>query len=144
MAVGYNAPVTFINTVVNDNQVSHFGAGLAVDGSDVRFLHTTIARNSGGDGSGVHVVLTSTVNMTNTILFSHTVGITVAAGNTATLNATLWHANGSKTGGAWTINTTNNHDGDADGYHLTSNSAAIDQGVEAGVTADIDGEVPPI
>ena len=31
----------------------------------------------------------------------------------------------------------------ADGYHLSLNSAAIDKGVNAGVTEDIDGESRP-
>jgi len=44
--------------------------------------------------------------MTNTILFSHTVGITVAAGNTVTLNATLWQANGVDRSGASPISHT--------------------------------------
>ena len=32
---------------------------------------------------------------------------------------------------------------DTDGYHLTSSSAAIDAGVDAGVTTDIDGDARP-
>ena len=51
-------------------------------------------RISGGDGSGVYVADStegySTVAFTNTILVSHTMGINVTAGNTATLEATLW------------------------------------------------------
>ena len=32
----------------------------------------------------------------------------------------------------------------SDGYHLTGGSAAIDQGVDAGVATDIDGDARPI
>ncbi len=125
-------------------------------------VHTTLARNGstlltrgadGGDGSGIHVTglewnetyYPSAVVMTNTILVSHTVGITVTAGNTATLNTTLWHANGTDYEG--NVIHTNDRSGDpafdTDGYHLTSSSAAIDAGVDAGVTTDIDGDTRP-
>jgi hypothetical protein len=47
------------------------------------------------------------VAVTNTILVSHTVGIRVTAGNTATLEATLWGsgpwANDTDWGGAGTV-----------------------------------------
>ena len=152
---------TLINNAVIDNQGSYRGAGIYVNSltageqSLVRLLYTTIARNSGGqygDGSGVYITdkgygAYSTVLMTNTIIFSHTVGVTVTAGNTATLNATLWHSNGADRGGAGTINHTNDHSGDpkfaADGHHLTAGSAAIDKGVNAGVLVDIDGQMRP-
>jgi hypothetical protein len=85
--------------------------------------------------------------MTNTIIISHIVGIAVTAGDTATLNATLWHGNTTNWDGAGTINHSNDRNGDpafdTDGYHLTSNSAAIDAGVDAGVTTDIDGDARP-
>ena len=93
--------------------------------------------------------------LTNTILVSHTVGITVAAGNTATLTATLWGTgtwgNDTDWDGAGTIITgTVNLSGtpafvdpDAGNYHILSNSAAIDAGVDAGITTDIDGNPRP-
>ncbi len=93
--------------------------------------------------------------MTDTILVSHTVGISVTAGNTATLQATLWGsgawANGSDWGGAGSITTgTVNVWGDpafvnpdAGDYHILPTSAAVDAGVHAGVTTDIDGDARP-
>ncbi len=149
---------TLTNTVVSDNEITGAtgkGAGLYLEKSlGVRMLHTTIARNTGGDGSGVCVTddgwgptYRSAVTMTNTILTGHTVGITASTGCTATLNATLWHANGDDWDGAGTVNHLNDHNGDpafaADGYHLTPGSAAIDEGVNAGVTTDLDGESRP-
>ncbi len=153
----------FLSTpLIADNQARGTASALYVQSagrnSSPRLLHATIARNgssaltagTGGDGSGIYVTddgygFHSTLAMTNTILFSHTVGITVTTGNTATLNATLWHNNGTK----WSGNVlhANDHEGDpafaADGYHLRGNSAAIDQGVNAGVTSDLDGETRP-
>lgn len=142
---------TFINNVVAGNHSDDTPAGICVEGSSPRLLHTTIADNTGGDGSAVYVTEAwtgpSAAVFTNTIISGHTVGITVTQGNTATLNATLWHANGMDIGGEGSISTLNDHSGDpafaADGYHLTLSSAAIDAGVDAGVTTDIDGEGRP-
>jgi hypothetical protein len=147
-----------INTVVADNalsQASATGAGVCVVIASPRLVHSTIARNTGGDGSGVYVTgfewegtyYSSTVWLTNTVLVSHTLGITVSAGDVAHLNNTLWHANGNDWDGEGTINHLGDHSGDpafaADGYHLTGVSGAINKGIEAGVTTDIDGEVRP-
>jgi hypothetical protein len=94
------------------------------------------------------------VTLTNNILVSHTVGITVGAGSTATLEATLWGtstwANESDWGGTGAIvtGTAGNNiwgtpafvdPGDSD-YHLGPESAAIDRGLEIGVAEDIDGD----
>jgi hypothetical protein len=82
--------------------------------------------------------------MTNTILVSQTVGITVTAGNTATLNGVFWYSNTANTGGAGAIAVTNDLTGTpafaADGYHLTFISKAINAGMAAGVATDMDGE----
>jgi parallel beta-helix repeat protein len=134
--------VTLTNNVVADNQAKVAGSGLYIFASSPQLLHTTIARNGDGYGRGVDVQGDSNVTLTNTILVSHPVGINVAAGSAATLNATLWHANTTD----WSGNVihTNDRSGNPafapDGYHLTDTSAAIDQGVNAGVTTDIDGQ----
>lgn len=146
-----SSTITMTNNVIADNQVEEpdgKGSGLYIESSSPRLLHATIARNSGGDGSGVHLTGTlSTVAMTNTIIASHTVGITVAAGNTATLNGVLWHNNTANTVAAGTITVTNDYTGDpafaADGYHIMCGSAAINRGVDAGITTDIDDNQRP-
>jgi len=144
---------TLINNVVADNRVNSTGSGLHINGSSPHLLHTTIARNAGGDGSGVYVITGpggghSAVALTNTILVNHSVGITVAAGNTATLNGVLWYSNTTNYGGEGHITVTNEYTGDpafaADGYHLTASSEAIDKVVSAGVDDDIDGDPRPI
>ncbi len=150
------------NTVIADNQAVSTGSGLYIQNFSAHLLHTTIARNRGGDGSGIHVAspdsfphLPSTVALTNTILVSHTVGITVATGSAATLEATLWGsgswANGTDWGGAGSITTgtINIRDDpvfaapEAGNYHLRLGSAALDKGVNAGITTDIEGESRP-
>lgn len=144
------------NNIVADNDATTAGSGLYIDGSSPHMLHTTIARNSGGNGSGLHVTKSwnghpGSVALTNTILVSHTVGITVSEGCTATLEGTLWYGNGQDTGGAGTIvtGTVNVYgdpafvDPDGGDYHIGPDSAAIDVGVDAGVETDIDNEPCP-
>lgn len=136
------------NNVIADNRATVGNSGLWIGGSSPRLLHTTLARNTGGDGSGVTVTdagtTHSTVAMTNTIVVGHAVGITVTAHSTVTLDGVLWYGNGSNTGGAGIVTATNVRIGDPafapDGYHLAAGSAAIDRGVTAGVTRDMDGQ----
>jgi hypothetical protein len=89
----------------------------------------------------------TSIALTNTIIASQTVGITATSDSNAALNGVLWFDNGANTGGPGTIAVTHEITGDPafapDGYHLTAGSAAIDQGVDAGVTTDIDGEHRP-
>jgi predicted outer membrane repeat protein len=145
---------TLTNTVVADNQTATSeGFGLYIaDGSLPHLVHTTIARNGGNQGTGVYVTAFGgdpvTAIMTNTILSSHTWGVYVAPGDAAILESTLWFSNTvDRTGTGTLITGTYNYRGDprfaADGYHLLSGSAAIDRGVNAGVTTDIDGEARP-
>jgi uncharacterized repeat protein (TIGR01451 family) len=146
------------NHVVAGNRASVAGSGLYVLASSPRLLHTTIAHNGGGDGSGVYVTDDgkqnfSAVTLINTILGGHTVGIYVTAGNTATLEATLWGsdawANDEDWGGAGLIirDTRNEwwYDPDfvAGNYHISIASPALDKGVDAGVRDDVDGDPRP-
>jgi parallel beta-helix repeat protein len=149
--------ITMINNVIVGNQITMnaaltgSGSALYGAGSSPRLLHTTLARNNGGDGSGIYVIDVfgsfSNVAMTNTILVSHTAGITVAADSMATLNGVLWYSNTINYGGMGAITVTNAYTGDpafaTDGYHLTLSSEAIDKGIRTGVTTDIDGEPRP-
>ncbi len=143
---------TLVNTVIADNLISETlgsdDSGIHVDFSSVDLLHSTIAHNHGG---GIYV-RDSTVSLTNTILVSHTVGISVTPGSTATLEATLWGT------GPWAnqidwdsegviVTGTRNYwenpgfaDPGSEDYHIGVGSAARDRGVPTGVTTDIDGE----
>jgi parallel beta-helix repeat protein len=146
-----SANTTFINTIVADNQSGNHGSGLYIAHSSARLLHSTIARNTGGDRCGVYIINDesnySTAALTNTILVSQTVGIMVTAGNTVTLNGVLWYSDTTNYGGPGVITVTHAITADpafaADGYHLSAGSAAIDAGVDAGVTIDIDGDSRP-
>jgi hypothetical protein len=136
------------NNTVADNQGNNVGSGLYIDGAS-ELLHNTIARNSGGDGSGVCVV-GGTVALTNTILVSHTVGISVAGGSTATLESTLWHGNTTNWDGAGTISHSNNYTGNpvfqnpsTGNYHIGPGSGALNQGLDSEVLVDIDRQPRP-
>jgi hypothetical protein len=145
----------FINNVIAGNRASTAGSGLWSNGSSPQMFHNTIARNRGGDGSGVYVTqaefggLRSNVAFTNTVLVSHAVGIYVTGGNTVTADAILWHDTPITVSQSPTavVKVQNEHTGDpafaSDGYHLTMVSAAIGRGVRAGITTDIDGDPRP-
>lgn len=154
---------TLANNVVADNLKLGFpcASGIGIEDSTVTLMHNTIARNRGvSPGSGIYVMEpslhASVVTLVNNILVSHTVGITVVAGNTATLEATLWGdgvwANETAWGGGGYVFTgTINVWGDPgfvnpDGgnYHVGFESAAVDRGVDVGVMTDLDGDRRPI
>jgi hypothetical protein len=142
------------NIIVNNGSVLSAYPGVRVTGGSGQFLHNTIARNE--SDYGVEVDSGASITLTNTILVSHTVGITVSAGSAAALEGTLWGsgawANGSDWGGAGSIVTgTIDLHGDpafvnpaAGNYHIGPASAAIDAGVDAGVSDDIDGDPRPL
>ncbi len=142
---------TLVNNFITDNQANKLGSGLhIISYSSARLLHNTIARNTGGDGSGVCLDDNSVAAITNTILVSQTVAITATAGNTATLEGTLWGsgdwANTANWGGEGTIVTGAVNvlgdpafvDSAAGNFHIKANSAARRAGVNAGVLTDID------
>ncbi len=149
-----DSDVTLVNNLIADNQSNVAGSGLYVENSIARILHTTVARNTGRDGTGVTVSSysdrPSSVWLTNTILISHTVGISVSAGNSARLEATLWGNEIDWAGPGAIITGTHNFWGDpaflgpaAGDYHIGPTSAALDRGIPAGVLNDLDGDPRP-
>jgi uncharacterized repeat protein (TIGR01451 family) len=149
--------VTLTNNLVADNYSPDQGSGLWLDGYSYaptagRLRHNTIADNY-GCSTGVYVAGDTTLVMTNTIVAGHE-SLAIEAAfpqTTVTLEGTLWYNNMTNTGGPGTIllGTVNVYDSPAFAnpgawdYHLTAGSAAIDQGVDAGVTTDIDGQLRP-
>jgi putative cofactor-binding repeat protein len=155
----YNSATRLDNNLVADNALTGGGggAGIWIEGNQVRLRHNTIARNLNGPGIQVSGYWggSGQATLTNTILVSQTVGISVTAGSTATLEDTLWGAgpwaNGQDWGGAGTIVTgTLNYWGDpgfvspaAGDYHLNPSSDALERGVATSVTTDIDFQPRP-
>jgi hypothetical protein len=138
--------VELTNSVVADNRnlFGGTGIGLHVVDSSARLAHTTFSENSGGDGGGIRVS-TGRLWITNAIVVSHTVGIYATAGTTVTLDGVLWYSNTTASyagDGSFTVDhaITGTPAFAADGYHVMTDSAAIDAGVMAGVGSDVDHE----
>ena len=142
---------TLINNVVADNQAD----GIYIAGGAPQLLFNTVARNGSGNGVGVVVSTyiatgghsySSTTALTDTILVSHSVGISLTTGNTATINGILWSATPITLSQAnsTTAIVHNQVEGDpafdVDGFHLTAASPAIGAGVSTGSWPDIDHE----
>ena len=146
--------VQFVNNIVVDNQVGSngTGAGIRMSASSAQFWHTTLARNTGGSGRGLHLAGGgTTVSLTNMVLVSQTVGIEAGAGSTARMSATLWGDgpwdNGTDAVGSSIVTGTLNWwedpafvDPAENDYHINQTSAALDRGLDTGVSVDIDGQ----
>jgi parallel beta-helix repeat protein len=151
-------PFTLTNNVIIDNQAGTGVPGVVVQGHAV-FVHNTLARNTGGNGTGVHVerwrytmgpsTKPGILVMTNTVVSDQAVGIETAEDSTATVASVLWHATPvtvSQSPTA-TVSVQGEISGSAafapDGYHLTAGSDAMDAGLDAGVPDDVDGHPRP-
>lgn len=142
------------NNVIAGNQ----SGGMRVEGtSQVHMRHNTIADN-GADGVGLTLPPTldrwgtpmyGAVTLTNTVLVSHSVGISVTGGNTATVSGILWYGTPVTVSQSATATVALHHQrtGDPafapDGYHITAGSAAMDAALSTGVNTDIDGQHRP-
>lgn len=145
----YGSTAYLPNNVIVDNVITDKGSGLYIVGSNLRLPQATIARNAGGDGSGLFVTrdaaFSSTVALTNSIIVSQGVGITVTSDNTVTLYGYLYYDLGAFSGGGGSLLTVNPYYAPprftADGYHLSSASPAIDAGfTDTGTPIDVDGQ----
>jgi putative cofactor-binding repeat protein len=145
------------NNVVADNHLgsSGNGSGLFLYDTDLHLLHTTLANNTGGAGQGVYALAGATVEMTNTILVGHAVGVhAFGTDTTIDLEATLWWDTATwalaTNGGAVNPQAPNWHaapgfvDAEDGDYHLGVGSAAVDVGMNISVSSDIDGDARPI
>jgi hypothetical protein len=154
-------PVTLTNNLATGNRANTQGSGLFFEGFSPasavgRLRHNTIASNL-GSGQGVFAGDLTSLSLTNTIIVNHSAwGVYASSGSTVTLEATLWGSgdwtNGTDWGGTGAINTGTLNLWEEPGfvdpvngdYHLAEGSLAIDNGLEAGVTNDLDGYPRPI
>jgi uncharacterized repeat protein (TIGR01451 family) len=139
---------TLTNTILAGNQASADGGGIHSQDSSPRLVHTTVAHNSDGNGRGVYISgAGAAVTWTNTIVAGHDHGVFLESG-TAIFDATLW--DNVLVDFTNNITHTNDYYGDpafldlaAGDYHIGPTSAAIDQGLDAGVHHDVDGDPRP-
>jgi hypothetical protein len=148
-----SAPILTNNAVVH-NYADEEGGGLYVVLATPHLLHTTFSSNVGGGGSAIYVSnwgddTYSALALTNTILVSHSVGIRVTEGNTVTVDGILWHNAPTTLSVDYpsAVVLSNELTGDPglmdDGYHITPESDAVDNGVPANVFVDLDGNARP-
>ncbi|MCA9933517.1 MAG: hypothetical protein KC415_06315 [Anaerolineales bacterium] len=163
LALDFVHPLTMTNNVIADNQAVG-GDGISINtDSDVRMFHNTLARNQGsaiqvlgaqqpGDHCYSFTFTCTYLTMSNTLLISHAVGISITGLATSVqADGLLWHNTPVTTAVFTTANTIldiqNEYWGDplfaVDGYHIMTGSAAIDRGIVTAVLTDIDGQTRP-
>jgi hypothetical protein len=131
------------NVVARSGEQTVAATGYSVAPLTATLLHNTLVGS--GAGYGVYVETGYvTLFLTDTIVASHTWGITntFPASSTLHIDHTLFWAN-THNGIQGTSPVSGNPAFAADGYHLVTGSAAIDRGANAGVATDIDSEVRP-
>lgn len=125
------------------------GAAMVLGASGGATLrHSTIASPTLASGSAV-IALVGTFNITNTIIASHTFGISRTSGIVnENFNLLFGNATDRAAGIVAGANTVYGNPAfalpGADDYHLTATSAARDSGVNIGIGVDFDGEARPI
>ena len=149
--------LTMTNNIVAGNYATDHAGGLALAASDgarvtATLLHNTIADNDTGSGDGriaIHAH-TSRVRLTmrNNLIAGHTYGVFVVSGSSLYAYNTLFFAQsmaplqGAGSLAVW--GTIHGRDPLLDtAWHLGAASPAVDAGVNAGVTIDIDGDARP-
>jgi hypothetical protein len=147
--VQFGFPVRVVNGLFARNAAGTAGSAMYLSAPDFAdIIHTTIASPTLAAGSAI-LVAGGQVNLTNTIIASHTAAIELAAGaafeshnlffgNGTNLVGSITSLGGSLTGDPRFANPA------ADDYHLGPGSAALNAGVDAGVVTDFEGDPRPI
>lgn len=149
---GSEEGVTIINSLFSRNTANADGAAISdvpylAAGGSLTILHATIADVAINTVSAI-AIYHRTVGITDTIVASHTIGIS-NMGGTVYEDYNLYFGNitntiGVTSGGHSLIGDPRFVDPSHDDYHLRRGSAAIDHGVDAGVYTDLDGSPRPI
>jgi hypothetical protein len=110
-------------------------------GGTLEAMHTTLAHNQVG-----LYVPSGSATLTNTIVANNSFGVKQEYTGSISLTHTLFQGNTTPKVGA--VGDTYHIDGsvgsEADGYHISRNSDAIDVGMTTGVNIDIDGDPRPV
>ncbi len=139
------------NVLLADNQAGGQGSGLYQIATDSRLRHVTAARNVGGSAfyiaPGSLGKLAGSAALTNTIMVSHSVGVSMTGG-ILTVDSILWWDTPITVSGAPSVSTSirSEYWGDPDldrAGRIGSSSAAIDRGIDVGVVVDRDGDPRP-
>ena len=140
--------IRFVNSLFARNEAPLGAAAAFAEAANAGIDHVTIASPTLAAGSAIFVV-SGTLNLTNTIIASHTIGIS-RAGGTVNENFNLFFGNalnragGILTGASSLFGDPRFANPWADDYHLGAGSAAINTGANAGLTADFDEDPRPL
>jgi fibronectin-binding autotransporter adhesin len=146
-----SGPSRLVNTLFTGNSAGEDGAAISFwQYAETRrdLLHVTIADTISNPKAAI-AVLSGTLNLTNTIIASHAIGIS-NTGGTVYEDYNLFFNTVTNTvgvitdGGHSLIGDPKFIDPLHGNYHLQFDSAAIDHGVDAGVYTDLDGNPRPI
>jgi hypothetical protein len=148
-------PVTMTNNIIVRNEAPTAGSGLWFGNGkgNASLKHNTIADNgiASGIGQGIWAAKDYLVTAVNSILAGHSNAAVYAdADARVELNGTLFDGNAKQNDGPGAVVRTRTFTGDASfvnpgagDYRLKPDSAAINKGVDAGVTVDIEGQTRP-
>jgi hypothetical protein len=136
------------NTVFFGNHASLGGASVYINSiAPLEILHTTLAGSGAASEQGISVVAAD-VQITNTIIVSHTVGIAASGGAVVTADHTLFHGNQTDVQGVTNLNSVYGDpqflDLPGGDFHLTLGSPAIDAGATTSITTDFEADLRPI
>jgi predicted outer membrane repeat protein len=147
----YNAVASQLVNVLFARNFATRGAAIYVaNANPLSLIHVTVASPTSVSGEAI-TVNAGTVNITNTIIASHTTGIN-NSGGTVYEDYNLFFGNSLDMAGTFVAGSGANDvvSGDPkfidpanDNYHLGADSAAIDVGANAGVTTDFDHDPRP-
>jgi predicted outer membrane repeat protein len=145
-AIWASGNLSLLNSAFSGSESGWGGEVIHLDNNVARvFTHVTISQPATNSGAAIRVA-GGTLAITNSIIASYTVGISQTSSSVA-VNGLLWSGGPSAHAGTGSYTETSFLAAaplfEADGYHLTKASPAIDHGVSSGVLSDIDGNPRP-
>jgi predicted outer membrane repeat protein len=137
-----------VNVLLARNQAASDGDALYHNlNRTLNVIHTAIANPTQSANQAIYVI-SGTVNVVNTIIANHGIGIEAAASGSATADFVNYFDNGTNEVGLSGTNLTTGNplfvNAAADDYRLAVGSASLENGTNAGIGVDIRGVVRPI
>jgi len=138
---------TITNNIVADSSVASILIQAGAGPHNLLYHNTLVGSATGQQGTGISVTVPGvTITLVNNIVVSHSVGITAAPGATLVVSHTLLWGNGSNPiSGTVVLTASPMFVAPAQqNYHLLPDSPAVDAGIDAGLTSDVDGDSRPV